>query len=158
MTVQEASHRLVRPIVSPQTWQWCRRSYPLHPQGCPNYNKKEGCPPNSPMLGQVISQWDEVYAIFNVFDFGAHVQRMKEKHPNWSDRQSHCCLYWQPKARKQLRAKIAKFKEQYSGFHIIQNPEAHGVNLTATMREVGIELEWPPITVAYQIVLAGRKR
>jgi len=34
-------------------------------------------------------------------------------------------------------------------------PEAMGVNVTETMKRVGIELEWPPVNVAYQIALAG---
>ncbi len=154
----EISRCLVHPVFTSETWAWCRKAYPLHPRGCPNYNKKDGCPPNSRLLWDVISQDNDIHAIFNVFDFAEHVRRMKRKHPQWSGRQCRCCLYWQPKARKQLRAKIEEFKEQYSGFHIIQNPEAHGVNLTATMLGVGIELEWPPVTVAYQIVLAGRKK
>lgn len=32
------------------------------------------------------------------------------------------------------------------------------VDVTATMRSVGIDLEWPPITKAYQIALAGKCR
>jgi hypothetical protein len=34
-------------------------------------------------------------------------------------------------------------------------PEAHGLNVTATMKSIGIELEWPPKTVTYQIALAS---
>lgn len=38
---------------------------------------------------------------------------------------------------------------------VVLTPEAHGVNLTETMRSAGIVLEWPPDRLAYQIVLAG---
>jgi hypothetical protein len=31
-----------------------------------------------------------------------------------------------------------------------------GVNVTATMDNAGIMLEWPPKNVAYQIALAGK--
>ncbi len=100
MTDQENFYVAVQPIVSPRTWALCRKPYPLHPHGCPNYNKKDGCPPNSPMLGEILSEWEVVYAIFNRFDFGVHVQKMRDKHPNWSERQCRCCLYWQGRARK----------------------------------------------------------
>jgi len=39
---------------------------------------------------------------------------------------------------------------------IIKNPEGAGVNCTATMKKIGIKMEWPPIKYTYQIVLAGK--
>jgi len=81
---------------------------------------------------------------------------MKENHPGWSDRQAYCCLYWQPRARKQLRAKIEGFLRIHPGLKIITCPEAQGVNVTATMKLIGIELEWPPREIAYQVVVAGK--
>lgn len=147
----------VEPVLTTETWEWCKKPYPLHRHGCPNYGKKDGCPPNVSLLWDVLVSDAPVYAIFNVFDFGSHVQRMRDKHPNWSDRQCRCCLYWQPKARKQLREKIVEFLKAHRGLFVVKNPEASGVNLTATMKKVGVELEWPPQTVTYQIVLAGTK-
>jgi hypothetical protein len=41
---------------------------------------------------------------------------------------------------------------------VVNNPEAQGVNLTETMKNVGIILEWPPEKLAYQIVLSGIKK
>ena len=37
---------------------------------------------------------------------------------------------------------------------IVKTPEGAGINITDTMKRVGIELEWPPTTKTYQIVLA----
>jgi hypothetical protein len=37
-------------------------------------------------------------------------------------------------------------------------PEALGLNVTATMRMIGIDLEWPPREFTYQVALAGAKR
>lgn len=34
-------------------------------------------------------------------------------------------------------------------------PEACGVDVTATMKLIGIDLEWPPVNVAYQVALVG---
>jgi hypothetical protein len=53
-----------------------------------------------------------VYAIWNIFDFKAHIGRIRLKHPSWPGHQLECCLYWQPKARKDLHKAISFF--QYS--------------------------------------------
>lgn len=45
--------------------------------------------------------------------------------------------------------------EERKGYHISTCPEGSGVNITETMKNVGINLEWPPKNYTYQIVLAG---
>ena len=82
---------------------------------------------------------------------------MRGKHSNWSKRQLECCLYWQGTARKSLKKKIGEFLCSHSSLFIVSCPEASGVNLTATMKQIGIDLEWPPKEYTYQIVLAGNK-
>ena len=67
-------------------------------------------------------------------------------------------MYWQPKARSQLKGMIQKFRHENwgSGWNcIVQCPEAQGVEVTKTMRQGGIELEWPPEIIAHQVVLIG---
>jgi hypothetical protein len=34
-------------------------------------------------------------------------------------------------------------------------PEAMGVNVTATMKEIGIQLEWPPKRWAHQVAMGA---
>ena len=82
---------------------------------------------------------------------------MREKHPEWSKRQLECCLYWQGTARKSLREKIKLFKIEYPNLFIAKCPEGSGTNLTETMKQININLEWPPKNYTYQIVLAGIK-
>ena len=122
----------VDPVIDMRVIALCRRPYPNHPKGCPNWEKKKGCPPDTKSLHRQLHGKD-VYAIYNKFDFAAHVERMRKKHPDWSKRQLECCLYWQQTARKQLREEIKKFKEQFPEYKIIRTPEACGVNVTATM-------------------------
>ena len=133
----------------------CKCQYPLHRFGCPNFSVKKGCPPGTKNLDQVIDLSKTVYAIYNIFDYRGHINRMMEKHPHWSDRQAKCVLYWQPRVRKQLKVKIVKFMKEKEGYFIVKNPEALGTNLTETMKNAGIYLEWPPEKITYQIVLAG---
>ena len=146
---------LVKPVLDLSMRKLCVREYYNHKKGCPNFNKKEGCPPYCPTIDKTLDLSKPVYAIYNIFDFAGHVNKMQEKHSGWSKRQVECCLYWQPRARKILKGKIAEFLKEHRGLIAVGTPEAQGVNLTETMRNAGIELEWPPVTKTYQIVLAG---
>ena len=150
------SWRLINPILlTESSGDLCRLEYPNHPDGCPNYGKKNGCPPMAKSLKSLIKS-SPIYVIWTVFAFGRHVQKMKLRHPGWSERQARCCLYWQGAARKQLRIKVNDFLLVHPDMRIIWCPEASGVNVTKTMAVVNLILEWPPETIAYQVVLAGR--
>ncbi len=134
----------------------CYKKYPNHPKGCPNFGKRRNCPPNAGIFDEVYDA-SEVYAVFNAFDIGKHIAKMKDRHPEWSERQLVNCLYWQGTARKALKADCAAFYSDYGseGFHIESCPEAMGVNVTETMKNIGIVLEWPPRKKAYQIAMAA---
>ena len=134
----------------------CRKPYPGHPKGCPNYNKRHDCPPKVPLIGKVFDLDEPVYAIWNKFDFVSHTSKMRELHPEWSDRQVECCLYWQGTARKQLKSEVELFNLENPGYIVLTTPEACGVNITETMKNIGILLEWPPKMVTYQVALAGK--
>ena len=142
-------------VFGPRVRRLCRMPYPGHPRGCPNYGKRPACPPTAPAISATLDLGYPVYAIWNAFDLASHAKRMRRRHPNWSERQVYCCLYWQPRARKQLRQHIAEFLRAHKGLHIIKTPEAQGVNVTETMRCIGLELEWPPRQIAYQVAIAG---
>ncbi|MCK5616294.1 hypothetical protein KAR91_81280 [Candidatus Pacearchaeota archaeon] len=139
----------------------CKKAYPNHKKGCPNYNKRHDCPPKVPLISKVLDLTKPIYAIWNVYDFKAHTDKMTLLHTNqpgkkdWSIRQIECCLYWQGTARKHLRAEIGSFIKEKGEHLILTTPEACGVNITETMKNIGIILEWPPKTVTHQVALAG---
>ena len=147
----------VEPVIDYDMRKICVRKYPNHPKGCPNFNKKTGCPPTLPRFEEsfLMDIRQPFYAIFNRFDFKAHCDRMRAKHPEWTQRQIECCLYWQGTARKKLREKIDAFVWKHPHYSISHCPEGAGVNITETMKNAGIILEWPPVNYTYQIVLAG---
>lgn len=145
----------VTPVVDCSVRHLCRKPYPGHPKGCPNWGKRDSCPPQADLLPNVLDLAAPVYAIWNAFDLASHVARMKEKHPDWSDRQLRCCLYWQGTARAVLRKQIDAFLREHPGLLVLTCPEACGVDVTATMRRAGIDLEWPPVSLAYQVALVG---
>lgn len=78
----------------------CLMPYAGHGKGCPNFNLKKTCPPKSPKLNDVFVMNKGFWIVWNEFNISAHVIKMKNKHPLWSDRQLNCCLYWQTTARK----------------------------------------------------------
>jgi predicted metal-binding protein len=135
----------------------CRAAYPNHRKGCPNYHKKEGCPPNLLSLENVVDFKKDVYLIYTDFDIGKHAERMKELHSNWTERQLYCCLYWQPKARKAQRAEELRCKNEKDISLVLRSPEAHGVNVHSLMKKVGVNLEWPPRKITRIVSLGGTK-
>jgi predicted metal-binding protein len=146
----------VNPVIDYSVRGLCCREYPNHKKGCPNFNKKEGCPPKAEYFDKVYDLSKPIYAIYNIFDFKSHVEKMKKNNPTWTKRQVECCLYWQPKARNQLLVHMREFYREYgSQYKITTCPEAMGVNITDTMKNAGIILEWPPENITYQIALAG---
>lgn len=140
-------------VHDPEVRKLCPRRYPGHPKGCPNYGKKAGCPPQAPLLLDINEPSWRTAVIWNRFEFGEHVERMRSKHPDWSERQLECCLYWQGTARKALKEQIKHFKRSYPFYEITRCPEAMGVDVTATMKRAGIKLEWPPERYAYQVAV-----
>jgi predicted metal-binding protein len=154
--------KIVEPVIDPSVRALCARRYPGHPRGCPNHGKRPSCPPRAPLLTETLRLDRPVWVVWNRFDLAAHVERLREKHPGWSWRQLSCCLYWQGGARKKLNAEIKKMLTTLGAgavhFAVIRCPEAQGVNVTETMRRAGVELEWPPRTVTYQVALVGNLR
>ncbi len=155
--VQRQAIRVI-PQVRPAVRSLCRRSYPNHPRGCPNWNKRSTCPPNAPLLREILNLSLPVYCVYNAFDLAGHIAKMRRGHPDWTERQLRCVLYWQGRARKQLRGKVRGFLEDHPDCIAVYCPEGAGIDVTATMASVGINLEWPPVSAAYQVALVGTPR
>jgi len=148
-------HALVTPVLDPKVRALCARPYPGHPHGCPNVGQRDTCPPQARLLQELLDLDRPVWAVWSSFDLGAHVERMRAAHPGWSDRQLVNCLYWQGGARKVLRGEIDTFSRLRPGLLVLKCPEACGLVVTPTMASIGVELQWPPRTIAYQVALAG---
>ena len=141
--------------LDPRVRGLCLRPYPGHPRGCPNFKLKPGCPPGAPLLDAVLCGASPVWAIINDHDLAAHAARLRARHPGWTDRQLRCCRYWQGTARARLEVEIAAFKAAHPECVVVRCPEALGVDVTATLRAAGVDLEWPPVMIARQVALAG---
>ena len=146
----------VVPVVDHSVRGLCVRPYPGHKKGCPNFGKRGSCPPSARFVEDVIDLSKPVFAVYNVFDLGAHVAKMKLKHPGWSVRQLRNCLYWQGGARKRLRELVRESVRDDTV--VLFCPEACGVDVTETMRNAGVVLEWPPVNLTYQVALVGVRK
>ena len=137
----------------------CRTPYPNHLKGCPNYGRKALCPPKASLFEEAFVYPGEFWIVWIEFDFAAHCRKMRRKHPNWSQRQIECCLYWQGTANRMLRDSVATLLERLCDlqWQVTYCPEAMGINVTETMRQLGIELEWPPVNIVRKIAIVGRR-
>lgn len=50
---------------------------------------------------------------------------------------------------------MLEFLREHPGYEVTTCPEATGLNVTSTLRGLGIEIEWPPTKWALQVALAG---
>ncbi|RLG17113.1 hypothetical protein DRN62_02100 [Nanoarchaeota archaeon] len=148
--------KLKEVVIDHRSRAWCRLPYPGHPKGCPNYGKDETCPPKAPLLEEIAEPPFVLVAV--KFDLEEHVKRMKERHPNWSDRKARCLLYWQKKVDKRLREICEKVASDMPNALILYKPEAHGVHVFETCRRAGLTLERNPKKVVWKVAIIGTKR
>jgi hypothetical protein len=146
-------------IIDYRAREWCKLPYPGHdgkrgrPLGCPNYGKKKGCPPEAPLIENYADRGTSIFFMVTSFDLGKHMDRMKIIHPEWSDRQARCCLYWQAGVRKELESETKRVIK--SGFGSIYTlcPEAMGVSVILTLLKLGIAIKVHPEKIVYKVSL-----
>jgi len=134
----------------------CKLPYPGHPSGCPNYGKKPDCPPQAPFVTDILDVNRKMYLVYSEFDLESHVRRMKEKHPDWSDRQLRNVIYWQGTSKSQLRHRALRVLSIVNADVAILKGEAHGVNLYVTCSKSGLKLERiRDLRICHHVALVG---
>lgn len=128
-------------VCTPLAKIWCKIPYPGHPKGCPNFGKGKHCPPNTPYITEVVDFNYPIYFVYHEFDLASHIKKMRQKHPNWSERQLRCVLYWQRGAKNRHREIMATVANQLKCDFTHPFPNAIGVNVYVTCKKVGIPLE-----------------
>ena len=151
----------IKPVIDKRVRELCYKPYTNHPKGCPNYGKRETCPPKAVLLPDYFDISKPIMVVWADFNLGQHREKMMLKHPNWSRRQLDCCLYWQGKVTKRLKQEVKYNLGRSDLFQNLKNlaatycPEAMGVNVTETMKNVGLILEWPPVKIVRKIAFIG---
>ncbi len=150
--IQEMTGKL---ILDTRCNKWCQLPYPNHPQGCPNYGKRSYCPPHAPPLSKFIDLNKPHWFIINRFNLQEHIEKMRTKHPSWSERRLCCVLYWQTHIRRMLRDEIKSFQLTHPDTKFTLLPEAMGVNVISTALKNNINLEIKPKKIVTKIALIG---
>jgi hypothetical protein len=99
-----------------------------------------------------------VWWVGSAFDLATFRIRMLERHPNWSDRQAGCVLYWQPSVRKRNHILIGQFLADHPGA-VAFSPEGMGVNVTTSLRAAGVDIRWRrPLSKVHKGAMIGYPR
>lgn len=153
---------IVEPVIDLSMRSLCTQPYPGHPKGCPNHGERGTCPPKQKTFNDVYDTDLAIYALWTEFDLGAQMEKMRKAHPCWTHRQLACCRYWQGTVRKFLRTESEKWVDRIKPhtpfadrIFLTTCPEAMGINVTATMHNIGVELEWPPVKTTRMVYLVG---
>jgi len=134
----------------------CIRPYHNHPKGCPNFGKKEGCPPNIPMFDQVYDLSKPIYLIINEFNLLEHVDNMKKIHPDWSSYQLYNSRYWQGKSVSINKKASYAWLNEHPNLVLTNWVENMGIDLIKTLKQVNIDLIFnEKLEIARRISCAG---
>ena len=83
----------------------CKRKYRNHPNGCPNYGEKPGCPPST-LLDEVFDLDKKVYVIHTQYAVGLRAEEMRQNPKLKSPGQWYNSRYWQGAARSKHAKEI----------------------------------------------------
>lgn len=141
-------------IVDYRAREWCKLPYPGHPKGCPNFGHKATCPPQVCCIEGFIDLGKPMWLVVEAFDLRGHMDRMKATHPTWSNRQARCVLYWQASVNKRLQEACSVQAQHENGVYTVC-PEAMGVNVILTAKQLGLPVHNRPRDVVFKIGLVG---
>lgn len=159
--IEEKSIQIKDLFFTLKTKEWCKLPYPNHKNGCPNYNKSPFCPPNSPYYKEKIKKYKNLKLVIASFDFHQYKTKMKQIHPNWTNRQLGNVLYWQSQVKKKLKEYISKLKPDLilgcgSGLGTY-SIESVGINIIRSLIHLKIEIQVKPKEYIKLICLIGYK-
>lgn len=145
-------------VCNPKIQKMCLCPYFNHPKGCPNFGRRIDCPPNAPFFPNIFEE--EVYIAAVIFDFEGFLNIKRRQHPEWRETALRNPRHWQGHLRSELRKFVSEklLNGSNYGDAAIFNPEAMGVNVTETCKNVGLKLEWPPQKIVCRVALIGQKR
>lgn len=144
-------------VVNQRAREWCKLAYPGHPKGCPNYGKLKECPPAVKPVGEVFDLSRMHWFVTVEFDLEAQTKRMAELHKNWTQKQCRNLLYWQKGVNADLEVEVREFIN-FAQLAFTLKPEAMGVNVIQTARNLGVPIETKPVKKVFKIALVGYPR
>ncbi len=135
--------------------KWCQLPYPGHPSGCPNYGKRNHCPPHAPIAHDFFDFNKKHWFLVTEFPLGQYLKQMRAKHPSWSERRLRCLLYWQGHVRKSQHQQIDNFRSRFRDTVFSLLPEAMTINVILTLQRIGVDIEVKPQKKILKVALIG---
>ena len=137
----------------PEVLDLCAYPYPNHPKGCPNQEKC--C--SSPYF-DILEPFKYYYLLYLVFNYKKYKELRREEHPEWTENQTKCVLYWQNSLKRLIKDYLEDLYKEGNHFYIIgcgsgfklsfQNKvfsmESMGINVFSTLKRNGIGFEVKP--------------
>lgn len=155
MRLEPYIYRVRRLMHSKDILQFCKSPYPGHAKGCP---KKVGACNGGNYITDVLDVDQDMWLVHSEFDLMAHVERLRVVHPDWSERQLRCVLYWQGTSRKQLRERVVIAMKVTKANFVTFVPEGLGVNVFKTAIFSNLKLDpIRNIKICRHIALIGQK-
>lgn len=154
-------HRITRLVVTPKTADWCKMPYPGHAKGCPNqWNEKAlKCPPRAPRVDEYFDISRPLFFVNSQFRLKQHFLRMRREHPDWTEKQRRCVLYWQNTSRAQMRVRYRAFMIEQGMDAVTECPEGMGVNVYATAALSGLHLQpIKELSICRHVALVGWRK
>lgn len=139
--------------ITPKCFLWCKLPYRDHKYGCPNYGR-DHCPPHRELFDP--DPYVKFRLVYAEFDFKTYKERMRKKHPDWSERQVANLLYWQGSVKKMLKNRIKTLDKNGlyllgcgSGFSMkfqrdVPSMEAVGIYVYGLLKQNDIPFEIKP--------------
>jgi len=134
--------------------KWCRLPYPNYPKGCPMYGTRDSCPPKASMWHELIEA--PYFLVYQEFDLAAQAERMRDRHPEWSEKMCRNSRYWQKGLMKRLMREAEDFLILFPEGRILGRPEANGIFVMAMALQNGIEIKRIPKDKVIKIVVIGK--
>lgn len=144
-------------VIDYRAREWCKIPYPGHPKGCPNYDMRDSCPPRAYKIEDFIELSLPMYLVLERFNLLSHTRRMKYLHPNWSERQIKCVLYWQNGVNGRLTNHCIYVTRENPGYTWTICPEAMGINVIKTVKLLNIPIKTHPTDLVIKVGLVGFK-
>jgi predicted metal-binding protein len=150
---------------------FCSKSYKGRKNGCPNFNNKNGCPPNSPYMEDFImyGEFNYFYLIYGKLDFKKYkqirfnqlIEKYKDdpikKNKKYTQRELGNLLYWQKSMKNLIFKQIENIEKTNLDFYLLScgagykdknkrklgkySMESVGINVFETCKNNNITLE-----------------
>lgn len=95
----------------------------------------------APAFKDIFNVYKPLYLVHSEFNLRSHISRMRELHPDWSEAQLKCVLYWQPRSRKEMMERVKRALTITGSNTWDSCPEGKGVNVFATAAISGLKLQ-----------------